>query len=116
MKIQCPCGAKYEFQLTPEMAKGPIRFVCSQCGLDASEFVGQLVRQELGASPPKGVPLAVAAPAPTSPAPPAARIRVQTAAEPAKAAEAETAEAPQNCHRHPDQVVVAQCYVCSKPL
>jgi hypothetical protein len=43
MKIQCSCGAKYEFEPTPEMARGPLRFVCSQCGLDASEYVGQLV-------------------------------------------------------------------------
>src|SRR5438445_9131537 len=47
MKIQCSCGAKYTFEVTPEMLKKPVRFVCSSCGLDASEYVNNLVRQEL---------------------------------------------------------------------
>jgi hypothetical protein len=48
MKIQCSCGAKYVFEATPEMLEKPLRFVCSSCGLDASEYVNNLVRQELG--------------------------------------------------------------------
>src|SRR5436190_17851834 len=48
MKIQCSCGAKYVFEPTPEMLEKPVRFVCSSCGLDASEYVSNLVRQELG--------------------------------------------------------------------
>src|SRR5215472_18515898 len=51
MKLQCPCGAKYAFDVTPEMAGKPIRFVCSACGLDSSDYVNSLIRQELGASP-----------------------------------------------------------------
>src|SRR5215471_15452475 len=50
MKLQCPCGAKYTFDVTPEMASKPIRFVCSACGLDSSDFVNSLIRQELAAS------------------------------------------------------------------
>ena len=47
MKIQCACGAKYAFDITPDMARNPVRFVCPGCGLDSSEYVNQLVREEL---------------------------------------------------------------------
>src|ERR1035438_3851888 len=84
MKIQCSCGAKYAFDVTPEMAKTPVRFVCSACGLDASDFVNSLVRQELGLSAaavgaPAPVALHVAAPVQSAPqSRPVARIRIQT--------------------------------------
>ena len=48
MKVQCSCGAKYAFEITPEMRTNPVRFLCPACGLDASEFVDGLIRQELG--------------------------------------------------------------------
>src|SRR5882724_11544696 len=60
MKIKCSCGAKYEFDLRPEMADNPVSFVCPACGLDASEFVDGLIRQGLGqSSTPTGVPIPV---------------------------------------------------------
>jgi hypothetical protein len=58
MRIQCSCGAKYSFEVTPQMLQQPIRFVCQQCGLDSSDGVNQLIREELGAV------AATAAPAP----------------------------------------------------
>src|ERR1035437_5691058 len=95
MKIQCSCGAKYEFDVTPEMAKTPVRFVCSACGLDASDFVNSLVRQELGLSA-AAVGAAVPAPlhvaTPVQPVPqsrPVARMRIQSPD--AASAEAEAA-------------------------
>src|SRR3989442_9196478 len=48
MKLQCSCGGKYFFDITPEMRTNPVRFVCPACGLDASELVDGLIRQELG--------------------------------------------------------------------
>ena len=82
MKIQCACGAKYAFDVTPEMAENPVRFVCQNCGLDSSDFVNGLIRQELGL----GTPVAIAAaagppPPPVSIATP--RLHVAHAAEPA---------------------------------
>src|SRR5882672_9050762 len=50
MKVQCSCGAKHAFEITPEMRTNPVRFVCPACGADASEFVDRLIRQELGQS------------------------------------------------------------------
>src|SRR6267154_1869782 len=73
MKLQCSCGAKYTFEVTPEMAAEPVHFVCSACGMDASAFVTQLVRQHLGEGAPAITPSASGiAPAPPSiaPAPP----------------------------------------------
>src|SRR6266487_916589 len=52
MKLQCACGAKYAFEVQPEMLSKPVQFVCPSCGLDSSAFVNQLVQQELGVAPP----------------------------------------------------------------
>src|SRR5438270_85207 len=54
MKIQCSCGSKYNLEVTPDMAPGPVHFICSSCGLDASEYVTQLVHRELALA---GVPM-----------------------------------------------------------
>lgn len=67
MKVQCPCGAKYAIDVTPEMARDPVRFVCPECQMDLSGPINDLVRQELGLTP---APAPVApAPAPIAPAP-----------------------------------------------
>jgi hypothetical protein len=65
MKIQCNCGAKYSFDVTPEMAQNPIRFICPTCGLDSSVAVNSLIIQELRAA---GTPPPVLAPAAAPPA------------------------------------------------
>src|ERR1017187_8871543 len=115
MKIQCSCGAKYAFDVSPEMAQNPVRFVCPACGLDASDFVNSLVRQELGlAGPAAATPAPAAAPeaVPVQPAPqprPAARMRLHTPeAGPAEAEPAES-DAPRRCFKHPDQFVTDKC-------
>ena len=72
MKIQCTCGAKFAFDVTPDMAGRTVQFLCPSCGFDASAFVNQLIRQELsGASPAGGVPAgqAIQIPAPAAPTP-----------------------------------------------
>src|SRR5512142_111701 len=64
MKIQCSCGAKYEFDVTPDMAQRPVQFVCPSCGLDSSQFVTDLVRQQLGIAKPATPSATVSMPAP----------------------------------------------------
>jgi len=119
MKIQCSCGAKYAFDISPEMAQTPVRFVCPACGLDASDFVNDRVRQELGLAGPASEPVlapvaALVQPPPQSP--PVTRVRIHTReADPAEAMPAD-ADAPARCFKHPDQFVTDKCYVCSKPL
>ncbi len=117
MKIQCSCGAKYSFDISPEMAKTPVRFVCPACGLDASDFVNSLVRKELGLEGPVPAPAPTAAPVqPASVSPPGARMRIRPAEpEPAEAAPAPSG-APQRCAKHPDQFANEKCLVCFKPI
>src|SRR5580765_7583742 len=88
MKLQCSCGAKYSFEVTPDMANQPVHFSCPACGMDYSEFVTNLVRQQLGpvqaaaiAPPPPGYvpPPSAVAPPPTPIAPPPA-VAAATAA------------------------------------
>jgi hypothetical protein len=139
MKIQCPCGAKYSFDVTPEMALRPLHFVCSNCGLDASAAVNELIRQELNSAsqapapeaspaptPPPAVPPVsiVADPAPThAPAAPRIALRARATstahAEPATnaAQSAQAAQAPTGtCVRHPGEAILHRCAICQKPL
>jgi hypothetical protein len=84
MKVQCNCGAKYAIDVTPEMGRDPVRFVCPGCGLDLSGPINDLVRQELGlASASAPAPMAAiipeAAPAPRAvPAAKSTAMRVPT--------------------------------------
>jgi hypothetical protein len=113
MKIQCACGAKYAFDVTPEMAENPVRFVCQNCGLDSSDYVNGLIRQELGAgtpvaAPPPPIAVSIATP----------RLHVAHAAGPA-VQPGETAagsEAPQYCLRHGGELCTQRCVVCQKPI
>jgi hypothetical protein len=120
MKIQCSCGAKFTLDVSPEMAQTPVRFVCPACGLDSSEFVNNLVRQELGLTKPvaAGLPSAPAvSPPPPPPGPPPLARPLSRAArtEPA-AASAEAPGTGQRCSRHPDQFTIDNCSICSKPI
>ncbi|MGA9450766.1 MAG: PQQ-binding-like beta-propeller repeat protein [Verrucomicrobiia bacterium] len=114
MKIQCACGAKYAFDVTPEMAENPVRFVCQNCGLDSSDYVNGLIRQELGLGTP------VIAPPPPAPSIPVAtpRLQVAHAAEPSgPAAEiAAGSQAPQFCLKHRGELCTEHCVVCQKPI
>ena len=118
MKIQCSCGAKYSFDLTPEMARSPIRFVCQNCGLDSSDFVNDLIRKELASSaapePTSAPPSSPAAAPPQAPAGARAPLRIQAA----PSVQPPTGETHrfQLCAKHPGQATVEQCLVCGKPL
>jgi len=124
MKIQCSCGAKYAFDISPEMARNPVQFVCPACGLDGSEFVNNLVGQKLGAataSAPAPAPAAMPSLAPTSvhpvpPSPPAARLRIQAAAVGKAEVAPLPADGPQLCLKHPGQLTTDKCFICSKPI
>src|SRR4051812_2132149 len=133
MKVQCQCGAKYAFDVTPEMAHDPVRFVCPGCGLDLSVPINDLVRQELGLT--TGVPapmVQTAAAAPPLPQPVAAPVSAAAPARLAIARGASTAthgtpvasgtpttattDGPQSCAKHRGEMAMEQCRVCQKPL
>ena len=46
MKIQCSCGTKYAFDITPEMVNNPVQLVCQNCGVDNSAAVNQIIQQQ----------------------------------------------------------------------
>jgi outer membrane protein assembly factor BamB len=122
MKIQCSCGAKYAFDLTPEMAREPVKFICPQCGRDSSELVNQLIRQELAgqAVPPVPPPPPASVP-PPRPAP--ARLKIAREEAPAGPAAAPPAEEPaaaneasKYCQKHRGVLATEKCTVCGKPI
>lgn len=116
MKLQCSCGAKYEFEVTPEMRTQPVSFVCSACGLDASDFVNDLIRRELGADAPAAPNTAIAPPPATAPrpaSPPQVRLHRGGARAP-EAAPPVTDD--RFCARHPGLRTVARCVVCQKAI
>src|SRR6185369_9784138 len=114
MKVKCSCGAKYEFDLRPEMNANPVRFVCPACGLDTSEFVDGLVRQELGqTSTPPGVPISVFPP--TAAAVPAGVV-LRSGSERANEDLTPPTDDSPPCLKHPGEVATGKCYVCSKPI
>jgi hypothetical protein len=61
MKVQCQCGAKYAIDVTPDMARNPVRFICPACNLDLSGPINDLVREELGVT--AAAPMAALLPA-----------------------------------------------------
>jgi hypothetical protein len=117
MKIQCGCGAKYEFDITPDMAQNPVQFVCPACGADSSALVTTLVRQQLGEAQPASSqpPSSGAGILPASSEHRAPRLRVPPQPAPPDAAPPLETE-PRHCPRHPAEFATEQCIVCSKPI
>jgi hypothetical protein len=129
MKIQCPCGAKYAFDITPEMVVQPISFVCQQCGVDSSAVVNQIIRESFGAQPAKvagpaaaAAPVRVHVPRPQTASSPVAvpvatSLRVSSGGPVAAApAASHGTDGPQPCHKHVGQFAVERCVVCQKPI
>jgi len=124
MKVHCSCGAKYGFDATPEMAQRPVQFVCPACGLDLSDSINNLVRQELAEGPiPAPMPVeagAFVAGAGEAEAAPRARPALRVRVHRPEISEAEVAVAPAAsdpyCPKHPEQLTTHQCYICRKPI
>jgi hypothetical protein len=123
MKIQCSCGAKYEFEVTPDMAQRPVQFICQSCGGDLSASLSDLVRQELARTT---IPVGQSGQIAHSPSqnPQLAhgplRVRLQTSevSQPQVATEetVETEIEEQRCPKHPAELATNKCYICSKPI
>ncbi len=91
IKIQCHCGTKFAFDVEPVNGQMPWRVQCPACGMDGTDAANAVLRQIL--APP------AAAPRPAVPVPAAPAVA-----------------APTYCRKHPDDLVVAECHVCGKPI
>ena len=111
MKLQCSCGAKYEFEITPDLARGPVRFICPACGTDASALVTSLIQQQLGQTPTGSTGVS-----PVTPAPPAKAPPLPPPYRPGARLGQDAQAAAQKCPRHPGEVAVERCHVCGKPI
>jgi hypothetical protein len=69
IKVQCPCGAKYSFEVEPVEGRMPFAVNCPACNADGTEMANELIAAQAG--PPKlRVHIAQpAAEAPVGPAP-----------------------------------------------
>jgi hypothetical protein len=104
IKILCTCGTKYAFEVEPVDGKMPFRVECPQCHADGTNAADASLLSNLVQSAP--------APVPSSPAAAAGVIRVQ-------ATPSQIEEAPPTvnyCPRHREEIVVAECAVCRKPI
>ncbi len=115
MKIQCSCGTKYAFEITPDMVANPVRLVCQNCGADNSAAVNQIIQQQFGTPATETATTAPAAPA--VPSSTATRLRVNVHTAPAAAApDVAAPAAPELCRKHPGQFTTEHCRVCQKPI
>jgi hypothetical protein len=111
VKILCPCGTKFAFEVEPVDGQMPEPVQCPTCGADRTAAANGIIQQALAgaASAPAAKPALVrigAAPLP-SPAPPGP---------PADQTAEETVQAVTRCSKHPLEVAAAECTVCGKPI
>jgi hypothetical protein len=121
MKIQCPCGAKYSYDVTPENAVTPVKFICPACGLDSSDAVNELIRREFATRSSAPVVTSVVAPPPV----PAAKVSglrihrdeapVATAPPPVPTGAASAPPTVVLCAKH-HEPAAEKCAVCHKPI
>jgi len=107
MKFQCPCGAKYAFDITPDMVQRPVGFVCPTCGLDSSAAVNESIRAQF----PAPTPTALVPVPPTTTQP---QVRLHQAA--SRGTATSTATEGALCPKHLGQRAVENCVVCGKPI
>jgi hypothetical protein len=51
VKIQCDCGARYKFDVTPLHGRMPQKVSCPGCGVDGTPAANAFLREKLGANP-----------------------------------------------------------------
>ncbi len=58
VKVYCPCGAKFEFEVEPVNERMPVPIGCPVCGADATGLANEVIRQQFAAAAPSPAPLA----------------------------------------------------------
>ncbi len=140
IKILCPCGTKFAFEVEPIGGRMPVRVQCPECNADATELANAVIAEQLSPTPggppasapqppeaprvrirasvPK--PPETAAPPPPPPPPPVAepaqpRLRV-AGSDDAAPPPAPAAGDVEFCSHHPTNRATEHCRVCGKPI
>src|SRR5580658_783014 len=48
IKVQCPCGSKYSFEVEPVEGRMPFTVNCPTCNADGTEMANQLIAEASG--------------------------------------------------------------------
>jgi hypothetical protein len=91
VKVQCPCGTRYAFDVEPLNGRMPVQIKCPGCGADGTDLANEMIRQK------------PAAPTAAAPAVPVTIAPVAAASVPF-------------CPRHPKNPATETCRVCGKPI
>ena len=130
IKVTCPCSARFEFEVEPVNGRMPVALACPKCGADATELANAAIRSQTQSSPRPGTVavrvVRVGTPAATTvqpapqvaPAPAAEPVTqpVAVAVAPSQSLEEPAAPAVVRCPKHPEELGIAECVVCGKPV
>jgi len=107
LKLQCPCGARFAFEVEPVEGRMPVPVHCPVCGIDATD----LANAELAA-------WGKASTATESSGGPKVRLRVHSPEpHPVALPPPNHPSAPNGpCPQHPGEVAVDRCRVCGRPI
>ena len=61
VKIQCPCGTRFAFEVEPVNGRMPVRVKCPGCGAEGTDLANEEIRQKLAATAAPVPPVAAAA-------------------------------------------------------
>ena len=50
VKVQCPCGTRFAFEVEPVNGRMPVRVKCPGCGADGTDLANEVIRQKLAAT------------------------------------------------------------------
>jgi len=105
IKVQCPCGTRFEFEVEPVNGRMPMPINCPSCGADATGLANDIIRQQSASAAPASAP---------------AGLRISHSAHPAPAAAHPAAAAVESdvphCFRHQSEPAAEACCVCGKPI
>lgn len=118
IKVQCPCGTRFQFEVMPVNGRMPTPVHCPTCNADDTELANALIQQQLSAATSAPVPapasglrvagLHKAQPQPAAPvAPPASAT---------PASETSAGEVAPLCPKHKTEAAIDVCKVCGKPI
>jgi|DewCreStandDraft_2_1066082.scaffolds.fasta_scaffold00050_40 hypothetical protein len=108
VKVQCPCGARFAFEVEPVEGRLPVPVHCPECGADATGLANAALA---GWTAGEGVTASESGR-------PRVRLRSERSVDIAAASPrpGESPQGPARCPQHPDEPAVERCRVCGRPI